>query len=97
MISLKRTHICGALRPGFELRPPIGVNSIPCVRKPGHIGAHEDAWGKTWFSPAPSVVCCQCKRTTAAPVTIRSIETGSGPIVIIQACPGCAPRAQGAC
>ncbi|TDC69746.1 hypothetical protein [Streptomyces hainanensis] len=41
-------NTCGARRPGFELRAPIGRNSIPCALDAEHQGDHANAFGDRW-------------------------------------------------
>ncbi|MFF0445580.1 hypothetical protein ACFYT4_04010 [Streptomyces sp. NPDC004609] len=41
--------------------------------------------------PERSARCLNCGRLTTAPVTVRRIETPSGPGRTLYACPACAP------
>ncbi|MCX4832840.1 hypothetical protein OG746_29325 [Streptomyces sp. NBC_01016] len=41
-------HTCDAHMPGYELRPPIGARSLPCVLPADHWDDHRNAAGTTW-------------------------------------------------
>jgi hypothetical protein len=41
-------HLCDARKPGSELRPPIGANSLPCALPADHLEDHRNAAGKAW-------------------------------------------------
>ncbi|GAA2133268.1 hypothetical protein [Streptomyces synnematoformans] len=46
--ELRAATRCGARRPGYDQRPAIGRNSIPCVHEHGHEGTHANAFGDRW-------------------------------------------------
>ncbi|RDG35352.1 hypothetical protein DVH02_25775 [Streptomyces corynorhini] len=93
------TETCGAQRPGFEGRPHIGINSIPCVLGTDHEGDHRNAWGQAWERVAvpdtatvPDAVCVACGTPTGAPIEIGYVERVSGPGYVQHVCPDCLYR-----
>ncbi|WP_411150209.1 hypothetical protein [Streptomyces sp. A30] len=39
---------CDARKPGFALRPQIGINSLPCALRAGHASDHRNVAGRSW-------------------------------------------------
>lgn len=64
------SHTCDARKPGYEMRPPIGANSLPCLLPADHWEDHRNAAGKTW--PNLSEATCH------APVPTDLTEGRSG-------------------
>ncbi|RDG35332.1 hypothetical protein DVH02_25810 [Streptomyces corynorhini] len=89
------TETCGAQRPGFEGRPHIGINSLPCFLGTDHEGCHRNAWGQSWERVpvpdvnVPDVVCVACGNPTGAPIEIGYVERVSGPGYVQHVCPDC--------
>ncbi|MFD3834779.1 hypothetical protein ACFWWC_00750 [Streptomyces sp. NPDC058642] len=42
------SETCAARRPGFDQRPPIGRNSLPCTQPAYHQGDHSNDFGDRW-------------------------------------------------
>jgi hypothetical protein len=36
-------------------------------------------------------MCVKCKDITKTPVPVRDVDPGTGPVITLYACPGCAP------
>ncbi|WP_431950489.1 hypothetical protein [Actinacidiphila sp. bgisy167] len=66
--------ICGARRPGYELRAPVGRMSIPCALGAGHECAHANAFGDRWTNISAHISDAQRGDASAIVAVLDAME-----------------------